>query len=199
MIKIINTSCEKPYKEFFRIYEKALEKKQPLIHAINISSYDIKNHEVESRMVNLKYIDEDKWTFFSNYNSPKAEQFRQHNQISAIFHWDSIKTQIRIKANIEMTDPEFSNKHFNQRSDEKNALSISSMQSQKIDSYKSIEKNYEKVFQDHDLLVNRPEYWGGFTFVPYYFEFWKGHKNRINKRQIYKKVEESWEYFILQP
>ena len=47
--------------------------------------------------------------------------------------------------------------------------------------------------------TERPEYWGGFTFTPYYFEFWEGNKNRINKRVAYQFIKNDWKTFILQP
>ena len=48
-------------------------------------------------------------------------------------------------------------------------------------------------------LKNCPDYWGGFAFTPYYFEFWEGHKSRINKRLVFKKIEKNWEKSIIQP
>ncbi len=199
MIKFINISSDKPYEEFHEIYHEALDNNQNLIHAVNISSFDVDTNEVESRMVNLKYINNNEWTFFSNYKSPKASHFAKHDQISAIFYWDSIDAQIRIKAKIKKSQSAFSDMHFKSRPDEKNALSISSMQSKKINSYEDIEKNYKKVLKDKKLLNHRPKYWGGFSFEPYYFEFWRGHKNRINKRRIYSKNKDSWDFYFLQP
>ena len=35
----------------------------------------------------------------------------------------------------------------------------------------------------------RPDFWGGFSFVPYYFEFWQGHKNRLNKRHVFEQKD----------
>jgi len=44
-----------------------------------------------------------------------------------------------------------------------------------------------------------PEYWGGFSFIPYYFEFWVGHESRINKREVFDKTEGIWKHSFLQP
>ena len=48
-------------------------------------------------------------------------------------------------------------------------------------------------------LEKRPEYWGGYSFTPYYFEFWEGHKSRLNKREVFKKDTNDWVKTILQP
>ena len=42
-------------------------------------------------------------------------------------------------------------------------------------------------------------YWGGFSFIPYYFEFWQGHNNRLNKRHVFFKDNEVWQDTYLQP
>ena len=71
--------------------------------------------EVEARYVNLKYIANNEWIFFSNYNSPKAQQFKSHNQVSVLIFWPSINTQIRMKALISKLLLEFSDEHFQRK------------------------------------------------------------------------------------
>ena len=44
-----------------------------------------------------------------------------------------------------------------------------------------------------------PDYWGGFSFKPYYFEFWEGHEDRINKRKVFEKTDSGWNEFFLEP
>ena len=62
-----------------------------------------------------------------------------------------------------------------------NALAISSYQSKEIKSYDDVQKKYDTVLQDKCINLKRPEYWGGFSFIPYYFEFWEGHEHRLIK------------------
>ena len=198
MIEINNLPESKPYQLFLKYFNQAKSAKQESIDAIVISSFNKNTNEVESRFVNIKYILSEEWIFFSNYNSPKARDFKSHNQITVLFYWSSINIQIRIKATIKKTSASFSNKHFNNRLIQKNALSISSMQSNEIESHAKVIKNYEQVLKNNDLL-ERPKYWGGYSFVPYYFEFWKGHKFRINQREVFAKKDGSWIHSKLQP
>lgn len=198
MIEIIDISKDTPYKIFESFYNKATENNQQAIDAICISSYDPEINQSDARFVNLKYIINDEWTFFSNYNSPKSKQFSLSNKISATFYWNSIEAQIRIKAKIRRTDPAFSDKHFLSRNRDKNAIAISSNQSKQIDSYETVVANYNSILQT-DKELSRPEYWGGFTFIPFYFEFWQGHKNRANKRMLYELMNGSWQTATLQP
>ena len=198
-IEISKASQEKPYLLLKEHYENALKKNQKFIEAISISSFNKDLNEVQSRIVNLKYIINDEWIFFSNYLSPKSKSFETHNQISAILYWDSINTQIRIKAYIKKTSSTFSNKHFLSRTNEKNAIAISSNQSEQISSYDDVINNYKSVLKDYNKEIKRPEYWGGFSFKPYYFEFWQGHGYRINKREVFTLEENKWKNFYIQP
>jgi pyridoxamine 5'-phosphate oxidase len=199
MINIDKMDVSEPYDIFRKYYEEAEKKEQKIIEAISISSYDKKNSNVDSRFVNLKYIINDEWIFFSNYNSPKSIQFKSHEQISALIFWNSTNVQIRMKAKIQKTNSEFSNKHFQSRDATKNLLAILSQQSEPISSYDDFLKNYDKNLSSKQKTAARPQYWGGFSFSPYYFEFWEGHNSRINKRKFYELKNQEWKSGFLQP
>ena len=198
MIKFNNLNQEIPYQLFKEKYDEAINAAQKGIEAISISSFNKDISEVDSRYVNLKFINKDEFIFFSNYDSPKASAFNSNNQIAALLYWPSINVQIRIKAIIQKTPIEFNQKYFFDRSEEKNALAISSNQSKPIDSYNKVKENYNKSLKNDDLKIC-PEYWGGFSFIPYYFEFWEGHESRINKREVFEKNSDDWKRYFLQP
>jgi len=199
MISFINISDDKPYEYFLDYYGQAIESGQSAIQAIAISSFNSEKGEVNARFVNLKYIVDKEWIFFSNYDSQKSKDFKSCSQISGIFYWDSIDIQIRLKAKVFKTSPTFSDKHFASRSPEKNALAIASHQSQEIDSFEKVKKMYEETLNNKKEILKRPDYWGGYSFKPYFFEFWSGHKNRLNKRTVFSKTEDGWDSFLLQP
>ena len=198
MIKFNDINKEKPYLILKEKYDEAINAGQKGIEAISISSYNKDIDEVSSRYVNLKFIINDEFIFFSNYKSPKAFSFNSHNQIAALLYWSSINVQIRMKAYIKTTPKEFNQKYFFDRSKEKNALAISSKQSKPIDSYNQVKENYKKSFKI-DNLKKCPEYWGGFSFIPYYFEFWEGHESRVNKREVFDMINGVWKHSFLQP
>ena len=103
-----------------------------------------------------------------------------------------------MKAKIKKTSKEFNMEYFANRDIRKNALAISSKQSNKIASYEDVSVNHEKSLQK-DNLEQCPEYWGGYSFIPYYFEFWEGHKSRLNKREVYEYQNNTWIHNYLQP
>ena len=193
-----NLCHDEPYQIIKEKYERALEAGQDNIEAISISSFSKRTNEVNSRYVNLKFIDKDEFIFFSNYNSPKAKDFESHNQITALIYWNTTNTQIRLKATINKTSKTFNKDYFMHRDNKKNALAISSNQSNEIESYEDVELNYQKSL-NNDNLTECPDHWGGFSFTPYCFEFWQGHKSRLNKREVFKLHDNKWKKFFLEP
>ncbi len=199
MISFKSISEEPPYKEFKKLYDLASQSGQRQPESMVISSFDSKKNEVDSRFVNLKYVINNEWVFFSNYLSPKALQFEMLNNVSIVFFWNKINTQIRIKAHIKKSSKSISNEHFNQRMLEKNILAISSAQSKEVNSYNEVKDNFNLTRDTHNNLSVRPDYWGGFSFTPYYFEFWEGRDSRLNKRVSYEFKDNNWKSAFLQP
>mgnify|MGYP001296250033 CR=1 FL=1 len=198
MIEFINPCQELPYIVFNEKYNESIKAQQKNIEAICISSYSVEYNEVNARFVNLKYVKDKEFIFFSNYMSPKSRDFQSHNQITGLIYWNNINVQIRMKAHIHQTDRKFNVAYFTNRDIEKNALAISSNQSASIKSYEDVEKRHMLSLKN-DNLTECPDYWGGYKFVPYYFEFWEGHQSRLNKREVYELQNNQWIQCYLQP
>ena len=112
MINFININIDEPYLKLKKFYDQALVAKQQNIDAISVSSYSKELKEVSSRFVNLKLVDNNKFIFFSNYNSPKSKDFLEHKQVSILIFWANINLQIRLKAVIEKTSQNFNADYF---------------------------------------------------------------------------------------
>ena len=160
MIQFKNLSQEEPYLLFKTKYDEAYSAGQKVIEAISISTFENKTNEVDSRFVNLKFVSENEFIFFSNYESPKANSFKTHDQIAALIYWSSTNVQIRMKAKIIKMSNDYNQRYFESRSDKKNALAISSNQSKPINSYKQVIENFNKSLNNDDLK-KCPKYWGG--------------------------------------
>ena len=122
MIQFNNLNQEMPYQLFKAKYDEAFNSGQKGIEAISVSSFNTKMQEVDSRYVNIKFISNDEFIFFSNYNSPKADSFNSHSQIAALVYWPSINVQIRMKATIKRTTDEYNQNYFFNRSEEKKCI-----------------------------------------------------------------------------
>lgn len=198
MIIFKDLSKDKPFEIFRQKYEESIAANQKNVEAICVASYSNKKKEVNARYVNLKYVDKTDFIFFSNYNSPKSKEFNSHNQVMGVFYWNSINVQIRIKAKIKKTPINFNKSHFRSRDKQKNAIAISSYQSNAITSFNNVVLNFKETLELDDLH-ECPEYWGGFAMEPYYFEFWEGHQSRLNKRDEYQFDGKNWIHQVLQP
>jgi pyridoxamine 5'-phosphate oxidase len=198
MIIFKNLSQEEPFARFKHNYNAAIKSNQNNIQAIAISTYDKSHDFVDSRFVNLKFIDKDNFIFFTNYESPKADAIKSHNQISALIYWPKINIQIRMKAIINRTSIAVNRKYFNDRERKKNALAISSNQSKIISSYDEVKSKFNMALNYSDL-ERCPAYWGGYKFKPYEIEFWHGNDSRLNRRDLYVKKIDQWRHYILEP
>ena len=198
MINIINLNKSEPYSKFQTEYLNAIKLGQDYVESMLVASYSLQNKEVDARYVNCKYINDTDFIFFSNYESPKSFQFSSHNQIIVVIFWSKLNLQIRMKGLVEKVPQKISDDHFKNRSFEKNALAISSSQSKEIDSFESVMQKYNYTLKNANLK-KRPDYWGGYSFRPNYFEFWKGNENRVNHREAYKFINNQWVSSILEP
>lgn len=196
-ISKINTELE-VFSTFTKLYIEATENDQDGIEAIAISSFDKNKHLVNSRYVNIKYIIDDEFIFFTNFLSPKANEFSTHNQVSCIFFWRNTNVQIRIQGIIKKCSESFSDQYFKNRSIEKNALAICSKQSAEIESYSALKNSYLNSLENENCKI-RPKYWGGYSIKPYLFEFWRGAPNRLNKRKVYEYDGSEWTNKLLSP
>ena len=198
MIDFKEICKDDPYLIFKDLYDQSYGLNQANIEAICISSYSKENKEINSRFVNLKFVSNEEFFFFTNYNSSKGKEFSSHDQISAVIYWNKLNVQIRMKAKIKKTRRDFNQSYFETRDKNKNALAISSNQSNEINSYQDVKDNYHRALQEGNLK-KCPKYWGGYSFTPYEIEFWEGNEFRLNKRNLYIKDNNTWTHFMLEP
>lgn len=186
-----------PQKELIKLYHIATKNNQRNIEAASLSTISSDN-KPHCRFINIKYVNENEFIFFSNYTSPKASDINFNSNIALTFFWNLANIQIRIEGEIKKLDEKRSDIHWGTRSVEKNALAFSSDQSKEIASFKEVKQNYDNALNNEDL-TKRPKYWGGYVVVPHYFEFWEGSDLRLNKRKVFFKENEVWSKKLIQP
>tara|TARA_Y200000002_G_scaffold240774_1_gene199014 strand:+ start:18216 stop:18818 length:603 start_codon:yes stop_codon:yes gene_type:complete len=194
---IFEKNTGKPFKLFEKFYKDAMEVNQKSIDAMVVSTafQDIPS----SRIVNLKYVLENKFIFFTNYKSQKGKELTKNNNISCLIYWNLIDAQIRFSGKATATSANLSDSHFSSRKYEKNIAAYSSDQSKLINSYSELERTYQKNLKKFSgVSPDRPKDWGGISIKPNYFEFWKASPSRLNKRECYKMTKGNWNKFYLQ-
>jgi pyridoxamine 5'-phosphate oxidase len=156
--------------------------------------------KTSSRVILLKDLDNYGFTFFTNYESKKAQQIATNPVGSLLFFWPQLERQVRIEGKIFKTSRHESDEYFNIRPEGSRIGAWASPQSQRVISreyLENLQKDYLELFKTKN--IERPEHWGGFKLIPNLVEFWQGRENRLHDRFEYIGNDNVWEIYRLAP
>lgn len=152
------------------------------------------------RMVLLKGHGPDGFVFYTNRESRKAGDLAAVPKAALLFHWKSVRRQIRIEGPVtHVTDAE-SDAYFASRSRDSQLGAWASEQSRPLDDRATFEARYEEVgarFEGGD--VPRPPHWGGYRVVPTAIEFWQDRAHRLHERRRFVRAGDGWAEGLLYP
>ena len=152
------------------------------------------------RIVLLKSLTPEGFTFFSNYNSRKAKHLESNNQATLLFPWHEMQRQVEVQGTIEKTSREESESYFSKRPRGSQLGAWVSDQSSEISSRQELEDSWQEFEAKFgDQPVPTPEHWGGYRLKPNRFEFWQGGSKRLHDRVIYEMQQGSWTRSLLAP
>lgn len=153
-----------------------------------------------SRVVLLKSVSDDGFTFFTDYSSRKGREIKENPDVALTFFWNGLERQVRIEGVAEKVSEEESDRYFHSRPRESRLSAVASMQSAVVPDREFLEKKRielkNKLQDDH---VPRPERWGGYLVVPALVEFWQGRENRLHDRILYSRENQKWKIRRLSP
>ncbi|MBR9859675.1 pyridoxamine 5'-phosphate oxidase [bacterium] len=188
-----------PFTQFEKWFQNALDSRIKEPNAMILSTLGEKDI-VDSRTVLLKGLEQEQFVFYTNYNSDKSKQLREHPNCSLLFLWLDLERQIRIQGKAEKLDASKSDEYFASRPRGSQLGAWVSDQSSRINSRDELEAKLKEVEQRFEgKEVSRPEHWGGFAVTPNHFEFWQGRPNRLHDRLVYEKEGSIWTIKRLQP
>jgi pyridoxamine 5'-phosphate oxidase len=188
-----------PMLQFTRWFEQAIKAEVNEPNAMNVATVDA-NGRPSSRIVLVKQFDERGFTWYTNYDSRKAQELRANPYAALLFFWSELERQVRIEGRVETTSAEESDKYFHSRPLKSRLSAIASQQSAPIENRTALERNYEAVAATAGDAPARPINWGGFRLVPERIEFWQGRRSRFHDRIVYERQEDgSWARQRLQP
>ena len=177
-----------PINQFNKWLEEAIKCGIKDSNAMILSTYD-KENGISSRVVLLKDVLDQKLFFFTNYDSLKARQIKQNNNVGLCFFWTDLERQIRIKGTVSKISKKESDLYFDSRPKKSKIAAIVSKQSSYINVTEKLEDRIEEF---NESKIKRPVNWGGYSIDPLYFEFWQGRENRLHDRFTYEKKESQW-------
>jgi pyridoxamine 5'-phosphate oxidase len=168
-------------------------------NAMGLSTID-RDGMPDSRMVLLKDVDQRGFTFYSNEQSAKGRQLARHPAAALLFHWKSLRRQVRVRGIIEPVTPDEADAYFASRARESRIGAWASEQSRPLDSRRTLEQavaGQEARFEGHD--VPRPENWTGWRVVPSRIEFWRDRPFRLHDRLRFQRQGAAWTTTRLYP
>jgi pyridoxamine 5'-phosphate oxidase len=152
------------------------------------------------RMVLLKSHGPDGFVFFTNYGSRKGEEIAANPNVALLFHWKSLRRQVRIEGNAQEVGVEEADAYFATRSRDSQLGAWASDQSRPLPDRATFEARYEEMkhkFEGQE--VPRPPYWSGFRVVPEHFEFWTDMPHRLHERRVFTRSGGGWTQGLLYP
>lgn len=193
--------CTDPFEQFQVWFDQNLKINKDDPTAMALATVDKKGMPA-NRIVLLKdYNREDGFSFYTNYDSRKAKQLKDNPKASLLFYWPQTERQIRIEGKIKKLSKATSEAYFHQRPRESQIGAWASEQSSTIPDRNYLEKTVSELsrFFDNHTQIPLPPFWGGYSLIPSYFEFWQGRPNRLHDRIIYTLVKGSWKIGRLAP
>jgi pyridoxamine 5'-phosphate oxidase len=146
-----------------------------------------------ARVVLLKGFDEKGFSFFTNYQSRKANQIEQNKFAALVFFWPELERQVRIEGEIGKVPEQESDDYFNTRPEGSKISAWVSPQSHIVHGRNFLE-SLKVVFESQFATrpITRPANWGGYRLTPNLIEFWQGRPNRLHDRIQYTLIENNW-------
>ena len=145
------------------------------------------------RMVLLKGFDQRGFVFYTNLESRKGRELAANPRAALLFHWKSLRRQVRIEGLVTpVTDAE-ADAYFASRPRAHCIGAWASRQSRPMRGRFELEKQVAlTAAKFHIGAIPRPPFWSGFRLAPRVIEFWRGSAFRLHDRLVYHRAEAGW-------
>lgn len=188
-----------PFSLFDRWFAEARSVEPNDPNAMAVATVDASGRPAV-RMVLLKGYGPDGFIFYTNQQSRKADDIAANPQVALLFHWKSLRRQIRIEGMVETVADATADAYFATRSRDSQLGAWASDQSRPLESREIFEARFKAVstrFEGQD--VPRPPHWSGYRVVPDRFEFWLDRAHRLHERRIFVREADGWREGLLFP
>ncbi len=152
------------------------------------------------RMVLLKGHDERGFVFYTNSLSRKGDELALNRQAALLFHWKSLRRQVRIEGSVEPVAGAEADAYFASRSRPSQLGAWASDQSRPLESRAQFEARYQALADQYkDGEVPRPEHWWGYRVSAQRIEFWTDRAHRLHERRLFVRQADGWSEGLLYP
>ncbi|MGE5721918.1 MAG: pyridoxamine 5'-phosphate oxidase [Sphingomonadales bacterium] len=152
------------------------------------------------RMVLMKGHDERGFVFYTNISSRKGAELAENPRAALLFHWKSLRRQVRIEGAVGPVSDEEADAYFASRPRDSQLGAWASEQSRPLDRRETFESRFEEVRARYEGgSVPRPGHWSGFRVVPERIEFWINRPHRLHERRLFLRSGDGWSEGLLYP
>lgn len=152
------------------------------------------------RMVLLKGHDPRGFVFYTNSHSRKGEELAANPRAALLFHWKSLRRQVRAEGAVEPVSAGEADAYFASRSRDSQLGAWASDQSRPLVSRDAFEARYAQLVSSYEGKdVPRPPHWCGYRLVPDRIEFWTDRPHRLHERRLFTRAGEGWTEGLLYP